>query len=87
MLNILKLLPLLLTVASAAQRTLDLGNIPWTVSNNNNVTIRTRFPSQVHLDLHREGVIEDPIFGFNDVNQLWVTRSNWTYTSAPLRSL
>lgn len=35
----------------------------------------------------RNGLIENPLFGFNDDDQLWVARSNWTYTSPPLNQL
>ena len=74
-------------ICVAGQRTFDLTAVRWNVSNGVNVTVPGKLPSQAHLDLYAAGVIEDPLYGFNDVNELWVTNSNWTYTSEPLTGL
>ena len=70
-----------------AQKVLDLTSLNWKLSNGYNVTVPARLPSQAHLDLYAAGVIEDPLYGFNDVDQLWVERSNWTYVSEPIEGL
>ncbi|KAH8879236.1 glycoside hydrolase family 2 protein [Thozetella sp. PMI_491] len=69
------------------QHILSLGNLQWTVSNGENATVPGQFPSQAHLDLYAAGIIDDPLYGFNDVNELWVQRSNWTYRSEPIVAL
>ncbi|KAI1109677.1 glycoside hydrolase family 2 protein [Nemania sp. NC0429] len=70
-----------------AQSTYDLSNVRWTLTNGVNVTVPGHLPSQAHLDLYAAGVIGDPLYGFNDVNQQWVQRSNWTWTSGPINGL
>ena len=85
--TIRKLWPVLLATRSAAQSVLDLSSVNWSATNGYNATVQSNFPSQVHLDLYREGIIGDPLYNFNDVNQLWVARSNWTYTSSSLPGL
>jgi len=70
-----------------AQSIQNLGDVAWTVSNGVNATVPGHFPSQAHLDLLAAGVIEEPTYGFNDINQLWVQRSNWTWTSEPVTGL
>ena len=73
--------------AAAASSVVNLSDAEWTVSNGGNVTIPGSFPSQIHLDLNRAGIIEDPIYGFNDEDQLWVQRANWTWQSKPIDGL
>ncbi|GAP92753.2 putative glycoside hydrolase family 2 protein [Rosellinia necatrix] len=70
-----------LSACASAQSVINLSDVPWTVSNGVNVTVPGNYPSQAHLDLYAAGIIDDPLFGFNDVDQLWVQRSNWTWTS------
>jgi beta-mannosidase len=82
-----KLLPALLAAPSAAQRVLELSSVGWTATNGVNATVKTNFPTQIHLDLYQEGIIGDPLYDYNDVNQLWVANSNWTFTSSPLLGL
>lgn len=74
-------------ISSSAQHIVDLGDAKWTVSNGVNATVPGKLPSQAHLDLYAAGVIDDPLYGFNDVNQLWVERSNWTWSSEPIAGL
>lgn len=68
-----------LLVCASAQQSINLSNVPWTLSNGNNVTIPGKLPSQAHLDLMTAGIIGDPLYGYNDIDQLWVQRSNWTW--------
>jgi beta-mannosidase len=70
-----------------AQSIHKLSDVAWTVSNGVNATVPGHFPSQAHVDLLAAGVIEEPTYGFNDINQLWVQRSNWTWTSKPVTGL
>lgn len=68
--------------------TLDFSKQAWTVTNEQgNITVRGSYPSQVHLDLHKAGVINDPYYGLNDFNLRWIAAQNWTYTSQPLKNL
>lgn len=76
-----------LSAIACAQSIYDLSNVRWTLTNGVNVTIPGNLPSQAHLDLYAAGIIDDPLYGFNDVNQQWVQRSNWTWTSGPITSL
>ena len=78
---------LLSACAASAQHIINLSDTKWTLTNGHNVTIPGNFPSQAHLDLFGEGVIGDPLYGFNDVNQLWVERSNWTWHSEGISGL
>lgn len=76
-----------LSAIARAQSIYNLGNLGWTVSNGVNVTVPGNLPSQAHLDLYAAGIIDDPLYDFNDVDQLWVQRSNWTWTSEPIAGL
>lgn len=70
-----------------AQHITNLSEVTWTLSNGVNVTVPGKLPSQAHLDLLDAGIIGDPLYGFNEWNQFWVERSNWTYTSGPILGL
>jgi beta-mannosidase len=73
----------LLGTTVTAQKVIDLSTAQWTVSNPvYNISIPGSVPSQVHLDLYREGVIPDPYFGLGDFDLRWVTYANWTYDAA-----
>ncbi|KAL3246816.1 hypothetical protein ABHI18_012615, partial [Aspergillus niger] len=66
----------------------DLSSEKWTLSSRAlNRTVPAQFPSQVHLDLLRAGVIDDPYHGLNDFNLRWIAAANWTYTSQPIKGL
>ncbi|KAJ5611413.1 hypothetical protein N7510_008132 [Penicillium lagena] len=83
-----RLLPsLVLAGLAGAQHITNLSDVQWTLSNGVNVTIPGNLPSQAHLDLFDAGIIGDPLYGFNEWNQYWVERSNWTYTSKPISGL
>ncbi|KAM0453152.1 hypothetical protein ACHAPV_009108 [Trichoderma viride] len=77
----------LLASCVSAQHIFNLSDVPWTVSNGVNATVPGKLPSHAHIDLLAAGVIEDPIYGFNEWNQFWVQRMNWTYTSGPIKGL
>lgn len=78
---------ILFGACACAQSIVELSTLDWTLSNGINATVAGNFPSQAHLDLYAAGVIGDPLYGFNDVDQLWVERSNWTWTSKPITGL
>ena len=63
-----------------AQNIIDLSGPDWKLENGINVSIPASMPSQAHLDLFAAGVIDDPLASDNDIQQLWVQRSNWTYS-------
>ncbi|GLB09844.1 hypothetical protein AtubIFM57258_005773 [Aspergillus tubingensis] len=66
----------------------DLSSVQWTLSSRAlNRTVPAEFPSQVHLDLLRAGVIDEPYHGLNDFNLRWIAAANWTYTSQPIKGL
>lgn len=68
--------------------TIDFKKQGWTVTNEHgNITVPGSYPSQVHLDLYKAGVINDPYHGLNDFNLRWIAAQNWTYTSQPLKDL
>ncbi|RDL42374.1 (Trans)glycosidase [Venustampulla echinocandica] len=68
--------------AAAAKRAIDLSTLEWTLSSPvYNISVPGRVPSQVHLDLYREGIIPDPYFGLGDFELRWVTLTNWTYNA------
>jgi beta-mannosidase len=73
----------LMTSSIMAQSVIDLSTKQWTVSSPvYNISVPGRVPSQVHLDLFREGMIPDPYVGLGDFELRWVTYSNWTYEAA-----
>lgn len=75
-----KSLLLLWSHNAIAQVSIDLSAKQWTLSSPAyNISVPGSVPSQVHLDLFREGVIPDPYFGLGDFDLRWVTYSNWTY--------
>lgn len=77
----------LVASCATAQSIFNLSDVSWTVSNGVNATVPGKLPSYAHIDLLAAGVIVDPIYGFNEWNQFWVQRMNWTYTSGPIKGL
>ncbi|CEL10807.1 Putative Beta-mannosidase (MndA) [Aspergillus calidoustus] len=72
----------------SGQYILDLSGDQWTLSSPAiNSTVPASLPSQVHLDLHRAGLIDEPYHGLNDLNLRWIAETNWTYTSDPIPGL
>jgi beta-mannosidase len=71
---------------ASAQQIIFLKDLTWTISNGD-VSVPGTWPGEVHVDLKRAGKIGEPTKGQNDINQLWVQRSNWTYTSDPITNL
>ncbi|KAF4634563.1 hypothetical protein G7Y89_g3535 [Cudoniella acicularis] len=70
----------ILSSTAAAQNVIDLSTAQWTLSSPvYNISVPGSVPSQVYLDLYREGVIPDPYFGLGDFDLRWVTLTNWTY--------
>eukprot|EP01064_Diplonema_japonicum_P006688 TRINITY_DN1452_c0_g2_i1.p1 TRINITY_DN1452_c0_g2~~TRINITY_DN1452_c0_g2_i1.p1 ORF type:complete len:853 (+),score=209.75 TRINITY_DN1452_c0_g2_i1:755-3313(+) len=61
---------------------LDFSTLDWSLTNGN-ATLKTKgqIPSSVHMDLLAAGIIEEPYKLYNDVNQRWITKENWTYSS------
>ncbi|RAL17317.1 beta-mannosidase mndA, partial [Aspergillus homomorphus CBS 101889] len=83
----LLLIPLATT---SAQYVRDLSAEHWTLSSATalqNRTVSARFPSQVHMDLLREGIIDEPYRDLNDFELRWIADANWTYTSAGIQGL
>lgn len=37
-------------------------------------------PGDIYTDLHRSGLIEQPLYGDNDVKLKWIARQNWAYS-------
>ncbi|OOF98837.1 glycoside hydrolase family 2 protein [Aspergillus carbonarius ITEM 5010] len=70
------------------QHVRDLSSEHWSLSSRAlNRTVPAQFPSQVHLDLLKAGMIVDPYHGLNDFNLRWIADANWTYTSQPIQDL
>ncbi|KXL48604.1 glycoside hydrolase family 2 protein [Acidomyces richmondensis BFW] len=85
-------LPLLaanLSLLSEAQRIINLSGRDWTLtgSDGNVSSVPAQVPSQQYLDLQAAGVVGNTLYGDNDVNQIWVEKSNWTYMSGSLSTL
>ncbi|KAL4795082.1 glycoside hydrolase superfamily [Aspergillus venezuelensis] len=73
---------------SSGQQVHNLSTIQWTLSSSAlNTTAPATLPSQAHLDLFRAGVIDDPYYGLNETELVWVAYANWTYTSEPISDL
>ncbi|MEM8585643.1 MAG: glycoside hydrolase family 2 protein, partial [Bacteroidota bacterium] len=39
-------------------------------------------PGSVHVDLLRNGKIEDPYYADNEIKQRWIEENNWVYQTA-----
>ncbi|RAK77334.1 beta-mannosidase mndA [Aspergillus fijiensis CBS 313.89] len=79
---------LFLPSASKSQYVRDLGAEQWTLSSAAlNRTVPAQFPSQVHMDLLREGIIGERYNDLNDFNLRWIADANWTYTSGKIEGL
>jgi beta-mannosidase len=72
----------------SAEKVLSLVGDDWTLTNSNgSISVPAHLPSQAHLDLFANGVIEDPYYNLNDFALRWVVYDNWTYTSDPIPGL
>jgi beta-mannosidase len=59
-------LAFLLSWQLAAATAIDLSTLNWTLKNQNgSIVIPAYIPSQVHLDLLRAGIIDEPLLGTN----------------------
>ncbi|PFH55869.1 hypothetical protein XA68_17481 [Ophiocordyceps unilateralis] len=68
-------------VAAAGGQVLDLSKQQWQLQNRRlDISVPGSVPSQVHLDLLRAGVIDDPYRNLGEFSLRWVAWSNWTYT-------
>ena len=47
---------------------------------NRSLEVEASVPGVIHTDLLAAGVISEPYFGFNELDQHWVALDNWTYT-------
>ncbi|KAM6361433.1 beta-mannosidase isoform 4-T14 [Alca torda] len=53
----------------------------WRLGNGNgSVVLRGEVPGCVHTALHRQGLIQDPYYRFNDMMYRWISLDNWTYS-------
>ncbi|KAJ0413692.1 glycoside hydrolase superfamily [Aspergillus carlsbadensis] len=74
-------------MATSSQHVVDLSGDKWTLrSPAINSTVPASLPSQVHLDLHRAGLIGN-YHGLNELDLRWIAETNWTYTSDPVPGL
>lgn len=74
----------LLAIGATAETkgVVDLGSLDWTLSSaNGSIRVPAKVPGQVHLDLWRAGVVEDPYRDLNDFDLRWVALANWTYST------
>jgi beta-mannosidase len=60
---------------------LSLDGQDWKLSNSNRslLELPVRVPGVVHQQLFHAGVIQDPLFGFNEQNYRWIAHDNWTF--------
>lgn len=55
-------------------------NGQWLLSRPNQpATLPAQVPGCVHLDLHRNGLIEDPYYRDNEANLFWIGETDWIY--------
>ncbi|TPX65130.1 hypothetical protein SpCBS45565_g05388 [Spizellomyces sp. 'palustris'] len=66
------------------EEVLELSELSWTVYNTNkSIIIPAVVPGQIHMDLLRAGVIEEPYVGINELYQRWIAyEPTWTYTAS-----
>ncbi|CAJ0581148.1 unnamed protein product, partial [Mesorhabditis spiculigera] len=50
------------------------------VSQNGSIKGTGNVPGDIFVDLQNAKVIDDPLFGFNDVNTRWASKTQWNYT-------
>ncbi len=67
---------------TATVTTLRLGDLAWTLSNDNGtIAVPGRVPSHAHLDLLAAGLIPEPTRDLGDMDLRWVALANWTYAT------
>ncbi|KND02096.1 uncharacterized protein SPPG_02596 [Spizellomyces punctatus DAOM BR117] len=73
-----------LPIHQSDDQVLKLSELSWTVYNvNKSIIIPAVVPGQIHMDLLRAGVIEEPYVGSNELYQRWIAyEPTWTYTAA-----
>uniref|UniRef100_A0A8D2B1D6 Beta-mannosidase n=1 Tax=Sciurus vulgaris TaxID=55149 RepID=A0A8D2B1D6_SCIVU len=53
----------------------------WRIrSGNRSLELLGTVPGSVHTALFQQGLIQDPYYGFNDLNYRWISLDNWTYS-------
>lgn len=55
----------------------------WSVvsANGSSFPLPATVPGSIHLDLLASGIITDPNFGWNEVEQRWIADTNWSYST------
>ena len=67
--------------ASSSSSGIVLADMTWKfASANGSVVGDASVPGQVHADLVAQGVLGDPLFRYNDIEQRWVADEVWTYS-------
>ncbi|XP_064391180.1 beta-mannosidase-like isoform X2 [Halichondria panicea] len=67
--------------SAVPQQVVDLTGSSWTVADTGGrAKVSATVPGQVHLDLLKAKVIEDPYDGWNDWSYQWIAYSDWTYS-------
>lgn len=57
-------------------------NGKWIITNSNHsIEINGNVPGQVHLDLLKNKIIEDPYFNDHVLEETWVAWENWEYST------
>lgn len=60
---------------------IDLSGDGWTLtSQNGSISIPASVPTQQYIDLYAAGIINDPLYGLENVEVAWVYDQNWTYS-------
>ncbi|VVC90585.1 unnamed protein product [Leptidea sinapis] len=63
------------------------GNVIWSLGNKNkSISVAGSVPGGVYTDLEKAGIIDNVLFGFNDVLTRWIAYDYWTYTGRFLLS-
>ncbi|CAF1086479.1 unnamed protein product [Adineta steineri] len=66
------------SIVSTRTIKIPLTNNDWQISSPN-LTARGRIPGTIHTILLASNLIEDPYYGYNDVNQRYLIYQNWTF--------
>ena len=61
------------------KKTMSL-NGAWRLSGPDGVEVEAHVPGEVHVDLHRAGVIPDPYYGLNAQDLRWIDEKDWIYS-------